>query len=941
MLWLAMLLFLLALAGSVVDAKDSDLVEKMLAGMTWDDLVGQMAQIDLAVLLNEDGTALVQDQLDHYIGKLGVGSVLNNVAKGDKIWTIADFRAAAVQIQQTAQKYKRPPVIWGLDSVHGANYLYNTITTPQPINIAATFNTTASFVAGKWASVDTRRAGIPWLFSPLLGLSWEPYWSRVYETFGEDPVVVGNMAKAMIEGIQNIDEDSSLVPSRGAACGKHWVGYSMPHNGHDRAPSWIPIRHLYQYFLLPWKMVVDEVDTIMESYTEFDGVPNVANRYTLNRLLRGKLGFEGMLVTDYHEIFNLNDWHHTASDRTDAMKQALEEGSVDMSMIATVPDEYFKAMEELKYAKYKARVTESARRVLKLKEKLNMFEEAFDMDDTVDDDGPTADDLQEALHMTTESIILAQNNGDILPLNADDSLRVLVTGPTSRSQSYQTGGWTFQWQGVEVDKEDAWFTYGSNVFDAVQNVSSWEVVHKCGVDILGKDCSDDGVDATSNGALDVASDMDVIIVGVGEENNAEKPGDTRDLHLPPGQVELVSNLRKRAPDARIVVVYFGGRVHLLGDIVENADAILLGFLPGPFAGEALRDIVIGEANPSGKLPITYPKYEDGGGIPYLHAVSDMCTKDTDGPLPHWDYGLCEVQWPFGHGHSYTQFEYTNLSIDSKQLRFSMNAKDMAGLTVSINVKNAGSMAGAETVLFFSFDEFRSTTPEYKRLRGFEKVYLEPGQSTDVTLSIAMDDLRFIGPHDNSHYILQDGMRFKIGVGAHTDCRADGDNALCSESITIQTHSEYTGACEAACDLWTQSGCDTELGMSAEVCWHDCTKIHQSDRVALNNDGWGWNYVECIESILFEPSFETESCWKLTSFCRDIFATPDMDEFGNGPTPSHHAGVIKPDHLAFALAFLSGITGAVMIITSMRGGVCSRRKGPAYEGVEMQVDTEIT
>ena len=367
----------------------------------------------------------------------------------------------------------------------------------------------------------------------------------------------------------------------------------------------------------------------------------------------------------------------------------------------------------------------------------------------------------------------------------------------------------------------------------------------------------------------------------------------------------------------------------------------MGFLPGPFAGEATRNIIVGDTNPSAKLPITYPKYEDGGGIPYLHAVSDMCTKDNEEPLPHWEYSPCEVQWPFGHGHSYSTFEYTNLSVDSLSLRFTKGEKDAETLTVSVNVKNTGPMAGAETVLFFSFDEFRSSTPEYKRLRGFEKVYLEPGQSKDVKLSISIDDLRFIGPHDNSHYILQDGMEFKIGVGAHTDCRADGNGPLCSEPVDIETDSQYTGACEIACDLWAQSGCDTELGLSAEVCWRDCTKIHQSDYLALNNDGWGWNYVECIESILFEPSFQKESCWKLTSFCRDIFATPNMDEFGNGPTPPHHGGMMQPDRIAFTFAFLSGVIGAIMIVTSMRGGVCSRRKGQEYEGVEMQVDTQMS
>ena len=204
---------------------------------------GQMAQIDIATLLSDDATHLKQGLLDHYIGELGVGSVLNNVAKGEKIWTISDFRKAAIQIQETAKKFNRPPVIWGLDSVHGANYLYNTITTPQPLNLAASFNTSLSYQAGKWASIDTRRAGISWLFSPLLGLSWKPNWSRVYETFGEDPVLVAKMAKAMIEGIQEKDDDNStLIPSQAAACAKHWVGYSMPHNGHDRAPSWIPTR---------------------------------------------------------------------------------------------------------------------------------------------------------------------------------------------------------------------------------------------------------------------------------------------------------------------------------------------------------------------------------------------------------------------------------------------------------------------------------------------------------------------------------------------------------------------------------------------------------------------------------------------------------------------------------------------------------------------------
>lgn len=433
---------------------DDALVEEVLDRMTWRDQVGQMGQIDVNMLLTDDKTQLRQDLVDHYVGVLGVGSVLNNIVSPDTYWSVSDFRKAVIQIQQTAKKYKRPPVIWGLDSVHGANYLINTITTPQPINLAASFNDTLSYQAGRWASIDTRRAGINWLFSPLLGLSWKPHWSRVYETFGEDPVVVGNMAKAMIEGIQQVDyvnnnkynSNKTQIPSRAAACGKHWLGYSMPIDGHDRAPSWIPTRHLYQYFLLPWKEVISQVDTVMESYTEVDGVPNVANRQTLMRLLRHELDFKGMLVTDYHEIFNLAEWHHTAKDNTAALKKALEEGSVDMSMIANEPDDFFSSMEVLvqNHTHCQQRVKQSARRVLKLKQKLNMFEESFHMDVPDDlDDPPTKKDFQAALEMTHQSIILAKNKDDALPLTSTEPLKVLVTGPTSHSLSYQTGSVTF------------------------------------------------------------------------------------------------------------------------------------------------------------------------------------------------------------------------------------------------------------------------------------------------------------------------------------------------------------------------------------------------------------------------------------------------------------------------------------------------------------------
>jgi beta-glucosidase len=410
------------------------------------------------------------------------------------------------------------------------------------------------------------------------------------------------MALAMTQGIQHVEGDAvkgssnvtAGIPSRAAASGKHFVGYSIPHNGHDRAPSWIPTRHLYQYFVPPWKQAAKLLDTIMESYTETDGVPNAANRQTLQRLLRHELGFEGMLVTDYHEIFNLYEWHHTAKDRTDALVQSLQEGTVDMSMIANEPQDFFDAFKGMSTSDaWKKRIRTSARRVLKLKQKLNMFEESFTM--TVDEaKGPGHSDLdvQMALAMTRESIILTKNQGNVLPLDSAEPLRVLVTGPTANSISFTTGGWTWQWQGADSNTEDQWFTYGSTAVDALHKEGNWQVSYSCGTDILGRDCDSAGdflgvqVEDSSvmgkikdwvgwNGqapelsverAMNIAQSHDVIVICVGEENYTEKPGDIRSLRLPDGQYELMIGLREAAPDAKIVLVYFGGRPRLLSDI---------------------------------------------------------------------------------------------------------------------------------------------------------------------------------------------------------------------------------------------------------------------------------------------------------------------------------------------------------------------------------------
>ena len=413
--------------------------------------IGQMSQIDIAKIIqkNDDGTIVpLRDKIRYYFGELAIGSVLNCPNTDGPQWNATQYREVVVAIRNVTDVYGLPPVIWGLDSVHGANYVHGAIVTPQQINLAATFNTTVAWQAGRLASKDTRAAGITWLFSPILGLALQPSWSRVYETFGEDPVVVSEMGAQLIRGIQAPDDDEDVVPRRAAACAKHFVGYSMPRTGHDRSPAWIPRRHLYQYFVQPWRRAIggsdddDRVLTVMESYSETDGVPNVANFDATRRLLREELGFEGVLVTDYHEILNLVDWHRVAADGYEAVKLMLRDSSVDMSMIPLDVEDFAQQVrtavtgslldnvdEPENIPRYPAlprtidigRINESAERVVALKSQLGMFGEKVTMESPLIETVGSDEDRALALEMARQSIVMVENHDNALPISATSS----------------------------------------------------------------------------------------------------------------------------------------------------------------------------------------------------------------------------------------------------------------------------------------------------------------------------------------------------------------------------------------------------------------------------------------------------------------------------------------------------------------------------------------
>lgn len=771
----------------------------------------------------------------------------------------------------------------------------------------------------------------------------------MYETFGEDPKLVAAMASSMIDGIQEIDNSS--VPSRAAACAKHFIGYSAPRTGHDRSPAWVPTRHLYQYFVPPWKN--PKYMTVMESYSETDGVPMVANRQTTKYLLRQQLGFTGVLVTDYEEIRNLHNWHHVSKSDDEAVIHSLSEGSVDMSMIPWDANGFTKAVSTAVQNNRlpRSRVEESAGRVLQLKKDLRMFDEQITIVD------PNLDlvgtDRDAVLPIVQDSIVLTENKGSALPLDPNSPLRVHVTGPTANSLRSQAGGWTGQWQGAA----DSWFTYGDTVWDSIQSISAWTTSYSCGVDILGKECEDPdekhvdenlidqfkhwaGLTPTTSMAktLQDAKDADVTIVCVGEEPNTEKPGDIRSLSLPAGQNDLIHALHRNT-ETKIVLVYFGGRPRLL-PAVDEVDAVIIGFLPGPDGGSAVTDVITGRVNPSGRLPLTYPLFDDGGGVPYFHSVTDQCTEDTGDVLPHYNYVPCDVQWPFGHGMSYTSFDFTD---------FTAQGGIDDDLNMTVTILNSGSRAGAIPVMFFTFDESRLVTPEYKRLRAFRKVFLEAGSKATISVTVPVDELKFIGPHDDHHAILDPDMVSYVGVGHKTDCRLRDDknnpdeNQLCVKLQRKGPQTPYVPSCEAACDVWTSTACSSEFGLSTDSCRNLC--------MSTGADGWGWNYVHCIESVAWGLSRQEKSsspCWKLRSICRDILQTGPLNEYGDGlisgPVPGN-ACINGPPGLGQTsswLAVLVAVVTSTLMMLLIRGRFSSPKaprcvvEEERYGGIQLEM-----
>eukprot|EP00604_Paraphysomonas_vestita_P001495 CAMPEP_0174822222 /NCGR_PEP_ID=MMETSP1107-20130205/14408_1 /TAXON_ID=36770 /ORGANISM="Paraphysomonas vestita, Strain GFlagA" /LENGTH=839 /DNA_ID=CAMNT_0016040611 /DNA_START=23 /DNA_END=2542 /DNA_ORIENTATION=- len=742
-------------------------VDKLLKSMSIEEKIGQLNQITINEFLSSPGQ-VDYNKIEEWISKYHIGSILDSPFSGGPVngvsgWTAQEWREVINNIQTIAAKYNKAiPIIYGIDSIHGATYVYGATLFPQQIGQAATFNPELVYEAGKITSKDTRAAGFPWAFSPVLGLALHPAWARFYETYGEDPYLASVMGANLIKGLQENQEDGG-IPSKLAACMKHYIGYSFPENGHDRAPVQLADRVLQQLYIPAFQAAVDAgVLSAMEGYHEIGGIPVASSKTYLQDLIRDEMGFKGMLVTDYREILNLYEFHRVAPSSIDAVELSLSETSIDMSMVPQDTSFYENTLQLVNEGKISvSRIDESAKRVLELKNTLGLFDNPIPPKDDplVSTVGQTSDwDL--SLNTARESITLLKNKDSVLPFPDQDANSIFVTGPTCDSIVRQTGGWSLHWQGGKTDSE---FTQGVTVKTGLQNIyGESQVVYQAGPSINSNSLEEDGVDIDA--AIAAADAAQLTVICVGEDTYTEKPGDIDDINLPNGQVEYVQTLAS-STTTPIVLVIISGRPRLLNGIASVSSAVLEAYLPGPMGGQAIAEVISGAVSPSGLIPFNYPKSSANIPYPYHHKVNSQCS-----------YGICDVEWEFGTGLSYSTFEMSDLKISTTSV------KPTDKISISAVVKNTGAIESKYTALLFVVDMYRRITPEYKLLKRFTKVNLAAGESKELSWELdATEDLKYIGI--DGKYTLESG-EFRIALGADTDCRTSETSPLCA-SFTLE------------------------------------------------------------------------------------------------------------------------------------------------------------
>ncbi len=720
-------------------------VEETLSRMTLDEKIGQMTELSIDVLGSWKNNEFFLDpeKLHEAIAIYKVGSILN-APGGPTAQTPEKWEQLISQIQDISMKEIGIPCIYGLDQNHGTTYTLGGVLFPQNINVGASFNPEIARQSAEITAYETRSANCPWTYSPTVDLTRDPRWSRVWENFGEDPLVNAVMGANQIIGFQG-DDPNQVGPHKVATSVKHYLGYGAPRTGKDRTPAYISTSDLREKFFEPFRACIEAgALTVMVNSGSINGRPVHANNELLTKWLKEDLNWDGMIVTDWADINNLYTRECVAADKKEAIEMAINAG-IDMSM-----EPYdLKFCTLLKELVNEGRVTmeridDATRRILRLKYRLGLFENP----NTFKKDYPefaSAKHENIALKSAEESIVLLKNRNDILPLKK--GMKILVTGPNANSMRCLNGGWSYSWQGHLTDRFASKY---NTIYEAVCDKFGKEnIVLEQGVTYLPEGAYYQENDPKIDKAVAAAGDADIVLACIGENSYCETPGNLSDLVLSVNQRNLVKALANTGKP--VILIINGGRPRIINDIEPLADGIVNVLLPGNFGGDALANILAGDTNPSARMPYTYPKNQ-AELTTYDYRVSEEMDK-MEGA---YDYdAVVSVQWPFGYGLSYTTFKYDNFKC--AQTEFDANDN----LIFTVDVTNIGNKAGKEVVMLFSRDMVASLTPENRRLRGFQKVELQPGETKTVTLTIKAGDLAFVD--SDGKWILEKG-DFRMQAG---------------------------------------------------------------------------------------------------------------------------------------------------------------------------------
>ena len=706
-------------------------IQEWLKKMTLEEKIGQMCEITVDVVTDfpgsKDGFKLSEAMLDTVIGKYKVGSILNvplSVAQKKEVWA-----AAIKQIQEKSMKEIGIPCIYGVDQIHGTTYTLDGTLFPQGVNMGATFNRSLVRRGAEISAYETKAGCIPWTYAPVVDLGRDPRWPRMWENYGEDCYVNAEMGKASVRGFQGSDPNH-IGEYNVAACMKHYMGYGVPVSGKDRTPSSISRSDMREKHFAPFLAAIRQgALSVMVNSGVDNGIPFHANRELLTEWLKEDLNWDGMIVTDWADINNLCTRDHIAATKKEAVKIAINAG-IDMSMVPYEVSfcDYLKELVQEGEVPM-SRIDDAVARVLRLKYRLGLFENPY-WDIKKYNKFGSEEFARVALQAAEESEVLLKNEGNILPLAK--GTKILLTGPNANSMRCLNGGWSYSWQGHLADQCAGAY---NTIYESLCNKYGKEnIIYEPGVTYAPykNDNWWEENQPEIEKSVAAASRADVIITCIGENSYCETPGNLTNLTMSENQRNLVKALA--ATGKPVILILNQGRPRIINDIVPLAKAVVNVMLPSNYGGDALANLLAGDANFSGKMPFTYPKH--------INALANYDYKPCEnmgqmGGNYNYD-SVMDVQWNFGDGLSYTTYNYSNLKID----KTSFTADDV--LTVSVDVTNTGKVAGKESVLLYSKDLVASSTPDNIRLRNFEKVALNPGETKTVTMQLKGSDLAFVG-----------------------------------------------------------------------------------------------------------------------------------------------------------------------------------------------------